>query len=247
MKKLKIKPSSSLIFTVAASLGVVATAVVASYSMKNAIDDIKEAEEKKGEKLTKSEIVKTAAVDYIPTVAVSAATIACIGGINHSHRKREAAILSSCAALTNRFKNYRGKVAERYGDEADAQICNDILKSEWLDGSQYDSWPEGVANFYDDFGGRMFQARAADVMQAEYELNRLFILQGFATLYDWYQCLGIPAYDEQECMELGWGDYIGPTEYGYSFIDFQHKKEKIRGNECISIRFPFEPTDDFLE
>lgn len=247
MKHTKLKINKPLALTIAASVGVVATAVVASYSTKHAIDRVKKAEEEKQEPLTVKEIIKTAIPSYIPTAAVTASTIVCICGIHGTHKKYEASLIAASGVLADRFKNYRKEVVEQYGQEKDLEICEKVLKSEWLDTSIYDSWPEGIANFYDADGDRIFQARSADVLQAEYELNRLFILQGFTTLYDWYQCLGIPSYDDDECMHIGWGDYVGPRDYGYSFIDFHHKKEKIRGVECISIKFPFPPTDDFLE
>ena len=68
--------NAAAILTCVGGVGVVATSVMAVKATPKALTLLKDAEEKKGEKLTKTEIVKVAGPIYIPSVVVGVSTIA---------------------------------------------------------------------------------------------------------------------------------------------------------------------------
>lgn len=73
--RLFVKRNASTILTGLASIGVVTTAVMAVKATPKALRLLEEAEQEKGEELTKWEKVKTAGSSYIPSVIVGTATI----------------------------------------------------------------------------------------------------------------------------------------------------------------------------
>lgn len=123
----------STALTCMGSIGVVATAVMASKTTPKAIRLLKEAEDDKGEKLTKIEMVKTVVPVYAPTIAIGISTIACIFGANIMSKHQQASIASAYALLDNSYREYRNKVEELYGDDADERVKIELAKEEYED------------------------------------------------------------------------------------------------------------------
>lgn len=63
---------------------------------------------------------------YAPAVVVGAASIGCILASSNIMRKRNAALASAFATVSNSFKSYRGNVVERFGAEVDRQLKYNI-------------------------------------------------------------------------------------------------------------------------
>lgn len=87
MNKMFWKKNGSTILTCAGAVGVVGTTVLAVKATPKAMELIKMAEEEKGEKLTKTEVFKTAGPAYIPTALVGVGTLACVFGANVLNKK----------------------------------------------------------------------------------------------------------------------------------------------------------------
>ena len=68
--------------------------------------------------------------------------------------------------------------------------------------------------------GTEFTASYEDILTAEYELNRLFILRGAAYLNEFLELLGQRV--DLAVDELGWDAVEGWENYGYEWIDFRH-------------------------
>lgn len=125
------KRNGSNILTLIGAAGVIATAVLTAKETPKAMRILKEAEEAKGEKLTKVEMVKTVAPAYIPAAVTGAATIACIFGINSLSKKQQASIASAYALLDSSYKEYRKKVNDIYGDDADDRVKDEIARERY--------------------------------------------------------------------------------------------------------------------
>lgn len=59
---------------------------------------------------------------YAPAVALGAASISCILASNNILRKRNVAIAAAYATLNQTFKDYKGRVIDRIGEEAERQL-----------------------------------------------------------------------------------------------------------------------------
>lgn len=141
------KSTVSTILTCLGAIGVVATSIVAVKSAPKAKKLIEEAEHEKEVSLTKFEKVKAAAPAYIPAIVVGASTIACIFGANVLNKQSQASLASAYALLNSSYQEYKNKVVELYGEEADDRVKDEIVKDHYEE-SEYDI-PEGEQLFFD--------------------------------------------------------------------------------------------------
>lgn len=252
--KLFIKKNASTILTCVGGAGVLATSITAVRTTPKAMRLIEQAKEKKGEDLTKIEVIKAAGYVYIPSMLIGVSTIACIFGANILNKRNQAALMSAYALLNNSYKEYQNKVKEIYGEEAHRSI-KDSIALEKLDevhvsggylGTNCDLSLEAdtgeLKTFYDEHSGRYFEATIEHVMNAEYHLNRNYILRGYSYLNEFYEFLGLKETDYGSV--LGWA----PNDDGMYWIDFNHRKITVdTGEEIYVIEMPFEPTYEALE
>ena len=209
---------ASLILSCVSAAGVVCTTVSAVKATPKALKLIKKAEEQKEEKLTKFEVLKTAGSVYIPSVLFGASTVACIFGTNVLNQRRQASLISTYGLLNESYKTYKKKVNQLYGDDADNLISRSVSIDK---AKEYNKPPDSkLLTFYDEFSERFFESSMEDVLKAEYELNRLFILRGYVTANDFYNLLGLAYTDYAD--NVGWSIDAGKNLYGYSWIDFEH-------------------------
>lgn len=244
---LYLKRAAPAILSVIASAGVVATAVLAAKATPKAMSLLDDAEKEKGRKLTKPEIIKTAAPAYIPTVLTGASAIACIIGANALNERRQAALASAYALVSDSFSKYRSKVKDICGEEAHEKVMESLLVEDCKDvhleaptiGSNAsldfcdDSKTEHI--FHDAFSDRYFKTTIPKVLEAEYHLNRNFTLRGAVSLNEFYEFLGLSPTD--------FGDAVGWSMMGgIEWIDFDHHKAKLKdGTPCYVIETIFPP------
>lgn len=248
------KRNASTILTCVGGVGVVTTAVMAVKATPKALKLLEKAEETKGEKLTKLEVVRVAGPSYIPAVVSGVATLACIFGANKLNQRQQAALMSAYALVDNSYKEYKNKLKELHGEEAHQEIVNSIMVEKANDVGvsaanfctscdlSIDESNGDPVIFYDEHSSRYFEATVEQVMNAEYHLNRNYILRGYSYLNEFYEFLGLEETDYGSV--LGWA----PNDDGMYWIDFNHRKAIMDdGTEIYIIEMPFEPTYDFLE
>lgn len=248
------KRNASTILTCLGGVGVVATTVMAVKATPKAMELLEKAEEEKNEELTTVEKVKIAGPTYIPTVVVGIGTLACVFGANIMNKNQQAALVSAYTLVDSSFKEYKQKLKELYGEETHQEIVNAIAveKAEetYVTGSYFcntcdltsDESCSDPVIFYDEHSGRYFESSIEQVINAEYHLNRNYILRGYSYLNEFYEFLGIEETDYGSV--LGWT----PTDEGEYWIEFNHRKITLDdGAICYIIEMPFEPTYEFLE
>lgn len=242
--KLFCGQNASTILTYVGGAGVVATSVMAVRATPKALRLLDEAEQEKGEELTKLESVRVAGPVYIPAILVGASTIACIFGANVLNKRKQAALMSAYALLDNSYKEYRNKVEALYGDGADKEVRREITKDKYDGELTITSDDEDSQLFYDEFSGRYFEATLADVLRAEYAVNKQIAEWGSAYLNDYYEMLGIPTADYGD--HLGWSACGLYEMYWNQWLDFGHDKVVLDdGLECTIITFFQEPIPGF--
>lgn len=250
-----LKRNSSTILTCVGAVGVIGTAVMAVKATPKALSLLEQAKEKKGDNLTKIETIQTAGIVYIPSAIIGLSTICCIFGANVLNRKQQASLASAYALVDNAYKEYRNKVKELFGEDADTKIREEIIKEKIKDDwhaytpglNSLDS-SDDICLFYDEVGERYFESRPSDVFNAEYHLNRNFTLRGCASLNEFYMFLGL---EETKAGEtLGWSadDFL---ESGLGpWIDFDHQTTNIEdgskdGLKCIIIYPTIKPSVEY--
>lgn len=234
--------NASTILTVIGGAGVVATSVMAVKATPKALAIIEEAKKEKGEDLTKLEIMQVAAPVYIPTMITVAATIACIFGANVLSKRKQAALISAYALLDNSYKEYKNKVVELYGEDANKEVRTELAKDEAKKQDIKDE-NDGKNLFYDEYSNRYFRAANETVLRAEYEVNKMLVEDYYVTLNELYDLLGLPKTDYGEYV--GWSAAQMFEMHLSSWIHFRHEKVVLDdGLECFIISVT-EPIVDF--
>ena len=65
---------------------------------------------------------------YAVSVSIEALSIVSILAGSNKMRKRNVALAAACTELTNSFKNYRGRVVQRYGEKVDNELLYGITQ-----------------------------------------------------------------------------------------------------------------------
>lgn len=115
--------------TILTSLGVVAFGVTVYEVSKSSIatkEAIEEAEEEKGEDLTKKEKVVIIVKKCWKAFLAGLITIGFFCGANHISLTRQAALSAAYAMTSNDFKEYKEKVKETIGEKKSEKIEDDI-------------------------------------------------------------------------------------------------------------------------
>lgn len=237
--RLFLRKNSGTILTGIGVVGVVSTVVAALEAGPKAVRLLKEAEEEKGEKLTKLETVRVAAPIYIPTVVLGASTIICIVGANVVNKQKQASLVSAYAVLDKSYKQYKGKVAQLLGEDTVREIQDEIVKDEYKD-ADIDELDDDKVLFYDELTKQYFESTLYDVQRAEYSINRDIHMQGWSLLSDYCKALDIPVSEYTE--SLGWSEGGNFDMYWQGWVDFNHHKVTMDdGLECIIISTFQEP------
>jgi hypothetical protein len=250
-----LRRNASTILTVVGGIGVVATAVMTAKETPKALALIEDAKEEKGEELTTWETVKVATPAYIPAIAIGASTLICVFGANLLNKRSQASLTSAYALIDNAYKEYKGKLKELYGEEAHNKIIDAIAveKAEEMRVCNYNltsycdlSLADGTSEprlFYDEYSNRFFETTVEQVMNAEYHLNRNFVLRGFAYLNELYEFLGLEP--TEYGSTVGWSI----DDDGIFWIDFNHRKALLDNDtlEAIIIETPWGPSVEAME
>lgn len=239
---LYVRRNAPTILTCVGGIGVVATSVMAVKATPKALQLLEEAKAEKGGDLTKLEVVAVAWPAYIPAIVTGATTIACIFGANVLNQCQQASLASAYALIDNSYKEYKKKVEELYGKEANAQVQQEIAKDKYKENNIQQENDELL--FYDELSGRYFNATMERVLVAEYQVNRELHNTGFDTLNHFYELVGLDPIEGGDA--LGWSEGSNYERYWQSRLDFRHNKVVMNdGLECYIITIFEEPYVEF--
>ena len=152
--------------------------------------------------------------------------------------------MSAYALLDNSYKDYKKKVVELYGEEADREVKSSIAKDKY---EETDVKVDDTKKlFFDFYSSRYFESTDEIVRKAEYDLNRELSIMRYASLNDFYDLLKIEKIDGGD--DLGWSAAKNFEYYCQSWIDFAHEKVVMDdGLECCIIHIQIEPTFGYEE
>lgn len=233
----------STVLTVMGGAGVIATTVTAVKATPKALSLLDNAEKEKGEELTKTEKIKIAGPSYVPSILIGSATLACIFGANILNKRHQAALVSAYTLVDSSFKEYKRKVTELYGEDANKEVTRKIVEDRYED---YEPEEENsnVKLFFDNYSMRYFESTMENVLRAELELNKRIAVNSGAYVNEFYELLDIPQTDYGAAV--GWSQAILSDMYWDYWLDFDHDEVVMDdGLECCIISFRHEPVIDF--
>ena len=242
-----LRRNASTILTLFGVGGVVATVVLAVKATPQALEDISEAKTAKCEdqpdeaspELTVQETVLACWKNYIPAASVGIGSVACILGANVLSRKQQASIASAYSALIGVFETYRRKVDAICGAGTDEIVERATVLEQQDKEDGFPPWEE-LQTFHIQGYPEFFERTMEEVMQAEYHINRNFVLKGEVTLNELFDFLHLPHIENGD--HDGWDVYEGETVYGYQWIDFRHRHYVTDDHMMVcDIEMPFAP------
>ena len=184
---------------------------------------------------------------YAPSVILCASSLGCLLASNNILRKRNAALSAAYMTVDKSFKEYRRRVAERFGDEVEKEIRYNIKAKEIVtvdeEGNEVKETVkvmEGADDptTYSDYARFFDESCPAWQNDPEYNLtflraqqqyaNDLLKAQGRLFLNDVYKMLGIDI--TKAGQVVGWV-YDPDCPVGDNFVDFgiyDMSKERVR-------------------
>lgn len=263
MTGLKIKKHSPEILMVAGVVGVVSSAVMACKATtkvsgileeaKETIDQIHEMteiaanNEEYAEEYTPEDTKKDLAIVYAqtgvkfvklyaPAVILGGLSLTAIISSNRILRKRNVALAAAYATVEKSFKEYRGRVVERFGKELDHELRYNIKAQEIEETITNEDGSETTVkktvnvvdpNTIDDTSKIFYEGNPGWTKSPERNLiylkqqqayaNDKLKLQGYLFLNDVYEQLGFPRTAAGQV--LGW-IYDEKNPVGDNFVDF---------------------------
>ena len=160
--------NKSTILACVSAIGVAVTGITTAKATTKANELLLEARIEKGDELTTKEKIKIAAPVYIPAVLIGVSTIACVLGGAVLSKRQQTALTSAYVLLDTSYKEYRKKVKELYGDDADNKVKEAITKSMYEDANieeeLRDSYRDEPCLFFDYNTMTYFHAYMDDVI-----------------------------------------------------------------------------------
>lgn len=239
-----IRSNSTTLLSIAATVGVVITTVLAVKATPKAEAKIRDIPKKADEEPSKKEIVKATWQVYIPTVLVGTATIGCIIGSNSLSRKQQAALAGAYVVLAKNYKRYKDQVIQFFGEEADEKVKDAIAKEEVKDVKPSSS--SSTCLFYEEHYGEIFERSMLEVLSAELEMNRRFVTNGEVPLNDFFDLLALDHRIESE--DLGWGQEDVFDACQCCWLNFEHHLTVTDdGMEVYTISVETPPTTNYSQ
>lgn len=244
------KKHAGAILTVVATVGVVATSVEASRATLKAKEVIEtKKEERKDWKetsgidqppLSKEEIVKDCWKLYIPTAIIGVGTVSCIIIANALTSKEQKSLAAAYAMIDQGYKAYRKKVSDRYGEDVDRDISNEVIEE-----SEDDEYDSDKLMFYDVYSDRYFEGTMNKFHEAVNYVNRELQISGYASVNDFYRMLGIS--ETEEGNAIGWNIEEIAEMLGYCWLDFDVKPTNLGDDTvCYVIQAFYTPNISFM-
>lgn len=184
---------------------------------------------------SKKEIIKWTWKEYIPSMAVSVATCACIIKSGRIHSKRHAAMLALYSLSDAAFREYQGKVKEMIGDGKESKVRDNVAKDRITNhkASEIIVTGSGEALCYDSPSGRYFQSNIETIRRTENTFNQTLRTEMSLTLNELYYELGLPA--------VKTGDYVG-WEIDKGLLTFSFSSQlNEHGVPCLVIDYEIYP------
>lgn len=255
---LKSKKYAPEIMVIAGVAGVITSTVMAckattkageiTEKTKNQMTQIHEVAETKPDQYSEDDMKKDTVIVYTqtavefaklygPAVILGTVSIACILGSHHILSKRNAALAAAYATVDKSFKDYRGRLIERFGKELDKELRYNIKAKEFEETVANEETGEettvvktvNVADAieYSDYARFFDDGCAGWTKDSEHNLyflkcqqnyaNERLKTRGYLFLNDVYEMLGIPKTKAGQIV--GWV-YDEKNPNGDNFVDF---------------------------
>lgn len=178
---------------------------------------------------------------YIPPAASAVLTIAAIVGANRIGTRRAAALAAAYSLSEKAWEEYKEQVVKQVGTN-EARKIEDKTAQALADKSEAKSSEiiviSGDVICHEAYTGRYFSSSNEELKKAQNDLNYRILNDGYASLSDFYDLVGLPHTALSE--EVGWtSDKLFEIHFSTIMSD--------DGKPCISINYQVEPVRDYYK
>lgn len=143
---------------------------------------------------------------YIPAATTGLMTAVCIIAANRIENRRAAALATAFAISEKTLEEYRAKVIEKIGERKERtvrdEVAQDQVRANPPSKNEVIVVAGGQVLCYEAFTGRYFMSSMEKLLKAQNDINRQILYDGFASLADLYDHLGLPHTDVSN--QMGW-------------------------------------------
>lgn len=263
MKKLKVNPkafeklidiskklTTANMYSMYATVGVLATTALAIICTRKQCEyeneifpegEISENVFEEDRKAVAKKMIKDTAINYVPVAASCAATLFFITRSNYKWMHYNGIINAAFISARDKMARYRtlassAVAAEVVNGLGDRRSYEDV---EWFCLKDLPTFSNGVPETKDLY----FMSTRADVIEAEYHLNRNFALRGSASVREFCAFLGIiDQFPDELGDAYGWDVGVMMEDWGIEpWIDFEHSRVMNDEEPINLICFTWEP------
>lgn len=141
---------------------------------------------------------------YIPAAASATTTIAAIISANQVSSRRAAAVAAAYTTIDRAFSEYREKMVETIGKNKEERARAEIAQERVNENPPVNVIVTGRGETlcFEAYTGRSFYSDMEALRKAQNDLNAQIINQGFASLTDFYDMIGLKKTAHSD--EFGW-------------------------------------------
>lgn len=236
--------NSPLILTVVGVSGTITTAVLtgkAAYKSSKVLEDERYKRRLNGEpEQTAKEKFLEVWPYFVPAVGTGAMTVTAIIMANRIGTKRAAAVAAAYSISEKAFEEYREKVIEKLGPNKERDARDELAQERVTknpSSQQEVVIASGNVLCYELWAGRYFESTMEEIKKAQNDLNYMLLNNGYASLNDLYDKLGLDRTVVGE--EMGWNsDKLMEIKFTTTISDDQRP--------CIAIDFDVQPVRNYF-
>lgn len=180
------------------------------------LEEKKEQEDR--EELTVMETVRTAGKCYIPSVVLCGISLGLLGWSGTIDGRRNAAIVTAYSLSESALQEYQDKIVETFGEKKEQAVRDSIAKDKVdrnpVANNEVYLTHRGETLCYDVYSGRYFKTDIDKLRKAENEINRRMLSEGYISLNDFYEEIGLPCIKAGD--DTGWNTDKGFLELKFS-------------------------------
>lgn len=177
---------------------------------------------------------------FVPAVGTGILTLACIIAANHIGTRRAAALASAYTISEKAFAEYKDKVIEKVGEKKEQGVREELAQDRVNQSppSREVILASGDVLCCDLYTMRYFKSDMESLRRSVNDLNRQLLHDGYASLTDFYDKIGLPKTTESD--EVGWtSDTEMDVEYSTTLTD--------TNLPCITFEFRVLPVRRFYK
>lgn len=190
------------------------------------------------DKLPVKDVIKTTWKCYIPTAITMASSVACMVGASSKYARRNAALATAYKLSETALVEYKEKVLETVGEKKEREIRSKVAESRIeknpVNQREIVVTDKGTTRCLDYHSGRYFESDRQTILTAVAELNTAIAIEGYASLNELYDELGLS--HTRVGYDLGWKSGDGKVE-----VEF-YSKVCDDGVPCLVFDYNVQPS-----